>query len=101
MLDVVQVVLQLLHGVFDASPVGVADLRPAGESGLDDVALTIERDRPRQFAHERRTLGTRSDKAHLALQYVPELRQLVDPRPAKNPADGGHARVVRMGPYRA
>ena len=43
-LDVEQVVLQLLHRVFDAGAVGVADLRPAGQPGTHRVALAVERD---------------------------------------------------------
>ena len=42
-LDVEEVVLQLLHRVLDAGAVGVAHLRPAGEPGLHDVALAVER----------------------------------------------------------
>ena len=37
----------------------------------------------------------RADEAHLAAEHVPELRQLVDRRPAQDPPDAGHARVVR------
>ena len=37
---------------------------------------------------------TRADEAHLALQHVPELRQLVDARGAQEAAHARDARVV-------
>ena len=37
----------------------------------------------------------RADKAHLALENVPELRQLVEARAAEEATDARHARVAR------
>ena len=65
-LDVEEVVLQLLQRVLDARAVGVADLRPAGQAGPDDVALAVERNLPRELPDELRPLGPRSDQAHVA-----------------------------------
>ena len=46
-LDVEEVVLQLLHRVFDARAVGVAHLGPAGQAGPHDVPLAVERESSR------------------------------------------------------
>ena len=43
-LDVEQVALQLLHRVFDAGAVAVADLRPAGQARAHHVPLPVERE---------------------------------------------------------
>src|SRR5262245_11484031 len=42
-LDVEQIVLELLEGILDAGAVGVLNLRPAGQSGPNDMTLTVER----------------------------------------------------------
>src|SRR5262245_45341745 len=38
--------------------------------------------------------GAPSDKAHISLQHVDELRQLVQAGPSENPADASHTRVI-------
>ena len=92
-LDVEEVVLQLLHRVFDAGAVGVAHLRPAGQAGLDDVALAVERNLAVKLLHELRALGPRPHEAHVAAQHVPQLRQLVEPRAAQPQSHRGDTRV--------
>ncbi len=52
------------------------------------MPLRIERNLARQLGHEFRALGPRPDEAHVADQHVPELRQLVEPAAAQEPADG-------------
>ena len=100
-LDVEEVVLQLLHRVFDARAVGVAHLRPSGQAGPDDVALAVERNLLGQLLDELRPLGPRADEAHVADQHVPQLRQLVEPRAAQEAADRRDAVVVLPRPHRA
>src|SRR5690606_9923447 len=55
------------------------EIMPNGTSILEDLFLD---DRPG------------ADQAHLALQHVPQLRQLVEARPAQQAADASDARVV-------
>ena len=62
-------------------------LRPAGDAGLDAVAVVVAVDVLAEELDELRPLGARPDEAHLALQDVQELRQLVDRRPAEKLAD--------------
>src|SRR5580700_3578639 len=57
-----------------------AHLPEPGEPGLHVHALVIRTGVVLDFLRQRRA---RADKAHLAAQHVPELRQLVDARPAQ------------------
>src|SRR5215204_5878404 len=77
MLEVVQIVAQLLGRPLDVRCVGVTDLRPAGDTGLDEVPASPERNLVGQLVQELRPLGPRADDAHLATQDVPKLRELV------------------------
>ncbi len=80
--------------VFNAGAVGVAHLGPTGQSGLHHVALTVVRDLCGQLLHEFRPFRTRTDEAHLADQHVPQLRHLVQSRPAQQTADRRDARIA-------
>ena len=63
-------------------------LRKSGDTTLDPLG-------------QRRALGTWADQAHLALQHVEHLRQLVQMVPAQHAADRGGAGVTACGPYRS
>src|SRR5262249_14790492 len=89
-----EVVLQLLAGILDRRAVAAADLRVAGDAGLHAEALPEEGDLTLEPLDEDRALGARADEAHLANEHVPELRQLIDARPAEEAADARHARIV-------
>src|SRR6185436_8450506 len=65
-LDVVEIVLQFLERVFVGGPVAVAELRPSGDAGLHRVTLAVVWDFLTQLCHESRSLGTRTDEAHVA-----------------------------------
>ncbi len=98
-LDVVKVVAQLLHGILDGSAVPIPHLRPPRKSGSDRVALGVEGNLRAQLLDEERALGPRTDEAHVPSQHVPELRQLVEPRLADHPADGGDTIVAVLRPH--
>src|SRR5580765_8450101 len=74
-LDVVEVILQLTHRLLDCGAIRVAHLRPSRDSRLDAVPNRVERNLLSKHVHEFRTFGSRSDKAHLAPEYVDQLRQ--------------------------
>src|SRR5262249_30855878 len=99
-LDVIEVELELPHRVLDRRAVRRPDLGPAGDPRLDAMAHAVERDLMGELLDEARPLRPRANEAHLALQHVDELRQLVNPRAAEKPPDAGHARVVDRGPFR-
>ncbi len=67
------------------------DLHRAGDSRLDREPEHV---RGLVAVDELDLLGARADEAHVAEQHVDELRQLVEARPAQQPADARHARVV-------
>src|SRR5205823_2358689 len=98
-LDVVEIVLELFNRVFDACPIRVADLRPAGHARLDYVTLAVERDALRQLAHELGAFRSRSDETHFPDEHIPQLRHFVEARPPEKSTNRGHARVVRGTPY--
>ena len=85
-------------GMFGGAAIA-ANLREAGDAGLDRVPLPIARlDVPEQpvarQAAER--VGTRADDAHLTAQHVEHLRQFVDAGRADEAADAGDARVAAL-----
>src|SRR5712691_3104079 len=97
-LDVVKLVLQLLPRVFDRRAVRIFDLRPAGQARRDQMSLFVIRNFLRQLRHEMRALRTRADKAHVAAQDVPELRDLVHANLAYEATHARHAIVFCLRP---
>src|SRR5690349_12064140 len=80
-LDVVEVVFDPLLDRRVAPP--AVDLRPAGDPRLDLVAEHVAGHTAPELLDEARTLGTRTDEAHLASEHVDELRQLVETGPSQ------------------
>ena len=77
-----------------------ANLREAGDAGLQRVAQPVFlRHLPEQFVAGQRAecVRSRADDAHVALQHVEQLRQLVDAGHADDAADAGDAIVVARG----
>ena len=101
--QVPEVVREPVGGALGVGGVVAAELRPARDAGLDQEAASQERNRLLQHANELRPLRARADDRHLALEHVPELRQLVEVGLPEKAADAGHARVVLLredGPAR-
>src|SRR6186713_3058153 len=98
-LDVVEVVLDALLERGVAAP--AVDLRPAGDAGLDLVAQHVLRDAVLELLDEEGALGPRPDDRHVALEHVPELRQLVEVEAAQPAAHRRRPRVVVAHPHRA
>src|SRR5689334_6012997 len=99
--DVEQVVLQLLPRVFDGCAIGILDLRPTGESGRNQMALFVIGDLFSQLRDEMRPPRSRADETHLALEDVPELRNLIDANLANDAADARRAVVAFRRPDRS
>src|SRR5258705_11269822 len=59
-LDVEEVVLQLLECIFHAGAIRITHLRPTGEAGSDDMALTVERNLASELGQELGALGPRA-----------------------------------------
>src|SRR5450759_3109555 len=81
--DISQIVLHfLVMGQVRAA----VNLGQAGHSRLYLVPLAELR---RPMADDLRDVRPRPDQAHLAADYIEQLRQLIDSGLAKRPADGG------------
>src|SRR5215470_2436422 len=64
------------------------------------MAVVVSADLILEPSYEMRTLGTRTHNAHVSLQNVDELRQLIETRFSKKCPDPGPARIRLGGPAR-
>src|SRR4051794_36095525 len=92
--QVPEVVGELLCRAGGVERVAAAELRPAGDAGLDQQAPRPEGDRALEQVYELRPFRPRADHRHLAPEHVPELGQLVEMRLAEKVPDPGNAGVV-------
>ena len=100
-LDVVEVVRQLVHRLRFIVGVSVVDLRPPGDTGPDEVALSVERDGAFELRREDGSLRTRTDETEVSLEHIPELRNFIDAS-ATHPATGAcETAVAGFGELRA
>lgn len=95
-----------VHEVIDEFVVGCGvvlgeDLCEACDAGLDVVAVGVLGIFRGELLDEVRTLGARADKAHVAVEDVPDLRQLVEARRANEGTDFRDVRVVVRRELRA
>ena len=95
---VVAVFLVQFHLAQQRNAVTPVDLGPAGEAGLHGMAQAVIGDVLLELLHEGHAFGTGTDEAHVALDDVPDLGQLVDAHLADELAHAGHAGVVGGGP---
>ena len=101
-----QAVVLDVHEVVDELVVGRGvvlgeDLGEAGDAGLDVVAVGVLGVSLGELLDEVRALGARPDEAHVAVEDVPDLRQLVEAGGADEGADARDARVVVSRELRA
>src|SRR5436305_125792 len=76
-LDVVEIIFHLLARLFHRRTISVVDLRPPGQSGKHNMTHSVVRYLALQPFIEFWTFGTRPHKGHIASQYIPQLRNLV------------------------
>src|SRR5689334_6034921 len=101
MSEVPEVIRQLLCRTLDIRCVTALDLRPACDPRLDEVPARPERHGLLELCEKLGPLGAGPDDRHVALEDVPELRELVDPRPPQEPADACRPGIALLGPGRA
>ena len=89
---VVHVLDVILHRLVVGEVGAAVDLGEAGDAGLHVVAAVVL---GRVLLHQLRDLRPRADDAHVALQHVPEVRQLVQARRAQEAADARQPRHRR------
>src|ERR1700730_9332901 len=92
--DVIKIVLKLRHRVFLTFAVGIIDLRPPRDTRLDQMTEMIKRNLFFVSLRALYPLGTRTDQAHLACQYIPKLRQFIETQLSQPAADLRNARVT-------
>src|SRR5258708_8932563 len=98
-LDVVEVVLDAFFDRRIAAP--AMHLRPAGDARLHFVPEHVLWNLVLELRNEQRALGPRSDDRHVALEHVPELRQLVDVRSAEQLAERRAPRILLAREHRS
>ena len=79
MFRVIEIVLQLLIGVFNRSAIWIHHLRPACNSGFYVMAQVVIGDLVLQQIHEVLAFRSWPDETHLATDDVVELGQFVQP----------------------
>src|SRR5581483_1937781 len=87
--------LHLLHRLGLAAE--AVHLRVTGDARAHLVADHVAADQLPIELVVRHGVGPRADNAHAPLQYIDELRQLVERGPAQEPAEGRDARIVLGG----
>src|SRR4029450_3288480 len=99
-LDVVEVILELLDGIFHRGAVAIPPLRPAGNSRLDRQALHVEGNLLLQRVDELGPFRPGPDEAHVPQEHVEELGHLVEPGLPEEAAHPGDPWIAILGPYR-
>src|ERR1700680_3093138 len=84
-----------------SGPSQVVDLRPPGEAGPDPLPLQVARHVHAVLLIEEGRLRARPDQAHVALEDVDQLRQLVQTHPPQDSPEPGGARVARLRDHRS
>src|SRR5262249_47346276 len=99
-LDVEESELQLSLGIFHARAISILDLSPPGKPRSHGVALREEWQASLQHFAEVRLLRARTYQAHLPMQDVEELRQLIQAVTANKGADASNTAIAIGGPAR-
>src|SRR5882762_11305027 len=97
--NVLEIVPDLPAHVVHGRIIALVDLGPAGDSGSYALASWVAFDLLAQVHEDIRLLGSRPDHVHVAFEHVEELRQLVEPEPTQDTADGCDALVVSLRPH--
>src|SRR6266567_6293514 len=92
--DVIEVVLKLLDCVFIALAVRIIHLRPAGDSWLHQVPEMIERNCFLVALSASDPFRAWTNQAHVALEDIPKLRQLIEPEFPQPAPRTGYARII-------
>ncbi len=94
MLDVIKIVLDLDAGIIGIGGITVHHLSPAADPWPHDMTIHVEGDLPLELIDEGALLRPRPNQAHVPLEDVEELRQLVDAQLADHLAHPGDAHVA-------
>jgi hypothetical protein len=68
------------------------------DTGLQEVALLIERDLFGKPGDELRSLGSRTNERHFAAKHVKKLRHLIEPRLPEKKTNTSNSGIVLLSP---
>src|SRR6266568_2500947 len=92
--DIIEIIFELLDCVLVALAVRIIHLRPAGDTRFYQVPEMIKRNCPLIAFGAFIPLRAWTDQAHVALEDIPKLRQLVEPQFAQPTPKGSDPRVA-------
>ena len=81
MLKVIELVLKFFYRIGRIGPIGVVDLRPAGEPGSNQMSKVVVRNLLGQPLDVLRLFRTRPHEAEIASQDIDRLGQLIEVAP--------------------
>ena len=96
MFDVVKIMFDFYLSLFGVGSVALSNLRPAGNSGFDNMAVVIKGNFLNKLVDKYFLLGAWTNQAHITFQDVPELRQFVDAGFADDVSDTGDAGIPKL-----
>src|SRR5207244_1204973 len=94
MADIVEIVLKLLEHVLVALAVRIIHLRPAGDPRFHQVPEMIKRNLFLISFDAPDPLRAWTDQAHVTLEDIPNLRQLVEPHFPQPAPDTRYTRII-------
>src|SRR5437764_69266 len=99
-LEIEQVIMELASDAVEAGVRSLDNLGQAGQSGQDPETVAISGEDGFELGYDLGAFGAGADQAHLPLQDVDELGQLVQVARAEDSPDRRHPRVASTRPYR-
>ena len=96
MVDVIEVVTEFDPGFFLAGRVALLHLGPSGQAGAHQMTIRVARNVTGEGLDQPGLLRPGPDQAHVAAQYIHELRYFIQPGLAQPAAQAGDARVIGL-----
>ncbi|MNH09143.1 hypothetical protein D3C79_685870 [compost metagenome] len=97
MLDVVKIMLNLDARIIGIGSITVHHLRPATDPRTHYMAIHIKGDLPLELVDKGTLFRPRPNQAHVPLEDIEELRQLIDAQLADHLAHAGDTHVTVLG----
>src|SRR6266566_5318127 len=94
MADVVEIILELLDRVFIALPIRIIHLRPAGDPRFHQVPKMIKRNGLLIAFGALGPFRAWTDQAHVTLEDIPKLGQLIEPQSPQPEPSMRYARII-------
>src|SRR6266403_4158820 len=92
--DVVEIVLKLLHRVFITLAIRIIHLRPSSDPRFHQVPEMIKRNYLFVTFGALSPFRAWADQAHVTLEDIPKLRQLIEPQSPQAAPSARYARII-------